>query len=67
MILQRAQLVTVSLWLLLVVALGYWRMFYAWRLGSVIVFLSIYLPILALLLLIALLLQNLYFARRGEP
>jgi hypothetical protein len=27
-------LVTISLWIVLVVALGYWRIFYEWRWGA---------------------------------
>lgn len=63
--LQTRLLITAALWLLLVVALGYWRMFHAWQWGSFVVFFTEYLPLLGLLLVILLVLESLYFRRRG--
>jgi len=47
----RNLLIAVALWLLLVAAIGYWRMFYAWHWGAVWVFFFEYVPILALILI----------------
>ena len=57
-------LTTLGLWILIVVAFGYWRMFYAWRWGSVWVFMFQYVPALTLSLAIVVLLELLYFRRK---
>jgi hypothetical protein len=57
-------LTTIGLWFAVTVALGYWRMFYAWRLGAFFVFFMRYLPILALILAVALISEFLYFNRK---
>ena len=62
----RTLLVTVVVWLLLVAALGYWRMFYAWRWGSFGVFFLEYMPALVLLLVVLVVFQSLYFRRQGQ-
>lgn len=60
----RLFLVTISLWVAVVVALGYWRMFYAWRLGAFYSFFVHYMPILGLVLLIVVISEFFYFDRR---
>ena len=61
---NRLFFITAILWLLLVFALGYWRMIYAWRFGSIRVFFTQYVPLLGLLLLILLVLESWYFHRQ---
>ena len=55
---------TICLWVAVTVVLGYWRMFYAWRLGAFFVFLVRYLPILVLILAVVLISEFLYFDRK---
>jgi len=58
-------LATLAAWALLVVAIGYWRMFYAWRLGSAFQFFFHYMPILIAVLIVVLSLEGLLL-RRGR-
>jgi len=62
---DRIVLATLAVWVLLVLAIGYWRMFYAWRLGNTIQFFFHYMPILIAVLLVLLLVEGL-FLRRGR-
>jgi hypothetical protein len=62
---DRVVLATLVAWVLLVVAIGYWRMFYAWRLGSTFQFFFHYMPILIAALVVVLLVEGL-FLRRGR-
>lgn len=55
---------TTALWIVLVVVIGYWRMFYTWQLGSVAAFLFHYIPILILILIVLLSLEAGYFRWR---
>ena len=57
-------LTKIGLWVAVAVALGYWRMFYAWRFGAFYFFFFHYLPILLLILLIVLISEFLYFDRK---
>jgi ABC-type amino acid transport system permease subunit len=57
-------LATIGLWIAVVVALGYWRMFYAWRWGAAYVFFFRYLPVLVLILVLVLVLEAFYFGRK---
>ena len=50
----RVLFATVGMWLVVAVALGYWRMFYAWRWGAAIVFFFQYMPLLVLILAVIL-------------
>jgi hypothetical protein len=54
---------TVGMWLIVAVALGYWRMFYAWRWGGAFIFFFQYIPVLVLILVIILLSEFLYLRR----
>jgi hypothetical protein len=58
-------LATLAAWAVLVVAIGYWRMFYAWRLGSTFQFFFLYMPILIAVLVVVLSVEGL-FLRRGR-
>jgi hypothetical protein len=62
---DRIMLATLAAWALLVVALCYWRMFYAWRLGSTFQFFFHYMPILIAVLVVVLSVEGL-FLRRGR-
>jgi hypothetical protein len=57
-------LTTIGLWVAVAVALGYWRMFYAWRWGAGFAFIVRYLPILVLILAVVLVVELLYFDRK---
>ena len=59
----RVLFATVGMWLVVAVALGYWRMFYAWRWGAAIVFFFQYMPLLVLILAVILLSEFLYLRR----
>jgi len=59
----RVLFATVGMWLVVAVALGYWRMFYAWRWGAAIVFFFQYMPLLVLILAVILLSEFLYLSR----
>jgi hypothetical protein len=56
-------LATVGLWVVVVLAVGYWRMFYAWRLGAAFLFFFQYIPVLSLILAVVLSSELLYFHR----
>jgi hypothetical protein len=62
---SRLLLITIAVWLLLVLALGYWRMVYAWKWGSFAVFFTQYVPLLGLSLIILLVVEMLYVRWRG--
>jgi ABC-type amino acid transport system permease subunit len=57
-------LATIGLWVAVVVALGYWRMSYAWQWGATYVFFFRYLPILVLILVLVLVSEMFYFGRK---
>jgi len=57
--------ITIGSWLLVVIALGYWRMFYAWRLGNAAIFFLHSLPLLVLGLLLIVILETLFFRSNG--
>jgi hypothetical protein len=52
---------TVLLWIVVVVAVAYWRLFYAWRFGSGLIFFGRLFPGLVLILIAALVLEYFYF------
>ena len=60
----RLFLVTIGLWVAVVIALGYWRMFYAWRLGAFYSFFVHYMPLLLLFLFIVVISESWYFDRK---
>jgi hypothetical protein len=51
------------MWLVVAFALGYWRMFYAWRWGAAFIFFLQYMPVLVLILAVILLSEFLYLRR----
>jgi hypothetical protein len=55
---------TVLLWLAVVVAVGYWRLFYAWRFGNGLTFFTQFFPRLVLILIAVLVLEYYYFRRK---
>ena len=57
-------LATIGFWVAVVVALGYWRMFYAWHWGVSFVFFFRYLPILVLILVAVLVSEFWYLGRK---
>ena len=59
----RVLFATVGMWLVVAVALGYWRMFYAWRWGAAFIFFLQYMPVLVLSLAVILLSEFLYLRR----
>jgi hypothetical protein len=56
---------TVLVWLVVVVALGYWRMFYAWRWGNLLIFATQLFPRLVLILVAVLAAEYFYFRDRA--
>jgi len=56
----RTLLITIGFWLMVVVALGYWRMYYAWHLGNAVIFFLHSLPLLVLGLALILILETLF-------
>jgi len=64
MTLRTLLLITIGLWLLLVSFLGYWRMFFAWRLGNSWTFLFHSLPLAALGLIVIVTLEVVFFRPR---
>ena len=65
MTLRTLLLITIGLWLIVVVALGYWRMFYAWHLGNAAIFFLHSLPLLVLGLLLILIVEALFSRSKG--
>ena len=57
--------ITIGLWLLAVIAVGYWRLFYAWHLGNGAIFFFHSLPLLVLSLLLIVILETLFFRSKG--
>jgi len=59
-----AILTTILLWVMAIVGLGYWRLFYAWHLGSgsVLVFFSQDVPRLTLILIVIVLIEYFYLS-----
>ena len=55
---------TILVWLAVVVAVGYWRVFYAWRLGNGLIFFTQFFPRLVLILIAVLALEYFYFRAR---
>jgi hypothetical protein len=55
---------TVLLWLAVVVAMGYWRLFYAWRFGNGLIFFTQFFPRLVLALIAVLVLEYFYFRHK---
>jgi hypothetical protein len=62
--LQRLLPITLAVWLLSVVALGSWRMFYAWHVGSVMTFFLRSLPLSILSLIVIVIIEILLFRRK---
>jgi len=54
-------LLTVVVWLAIVLALGFWRLFYAWRFGSLLQFLGQAFPRLVVILIVILVFESFYF------
>jgi len=64
MTLRTLLMITVALWLLLVMFLGYWRMFFAWHWGNAAIFFLHWLPVAVLALLVIVTLEVLFFRPR---
>jgi hypothetical protein len=57
--------VTIGLWLMVVIVLGYWRMFYAWQWGNAAIFFFHTLPLLTLGLVLIVILEALFFRAKS--
>ncbi len=57
-------LITTGLWLLLVAALGYWQMFFAWHWGNAAIFFFHSLPLAVLGLIVIVSLEIIFFRPR---
>jgi hypothetical protein len=55
---------TVLVWLAIVVGIGYWRLFHAWRWGNGLIFITQFFPRLVLILVAVLALEYFYFRHR---
>ncbi len=64
MSLRALVLITTGLWLLLVAALGYWQMFFAWHWGSSMIFFFHSLPLAVLGLIVIVTLEIIFFRPR---
>jgi len=64
MTLRTLLLITIGLWLLLVVAFGYWRMVYAWHWGNDMLFFFHALPLFGLGLIVIVILEILLLRSR---
>lgn len=64
MTLRTLLLITVGFWLLMVIALGYWRMYHAWHWGNDLTFFFHSLPLLVLGLVLIVILETLFFRSR---
>ena len=61
MTLRTLLLITVGLWLLIVLVVGYWQMVYAWRFGNGLMFFFHWLPLFALSLFVIVIVEVLLF------
>ena len=64
MTLRTLLLITIALWLLVVIFLGYWKMFFAWHWGNAAIFFLHSLPLAVLALLVIVTLEVLFFRAR---
>jgi len=58
---RTAFLVTIGLWVVVTIGLGYWRAYYAWHWGSFYIFLFRDVPILAVALALSLFFEHWLF------
>jgi len=62
--LQRLLLITAGIWFVAVIALGYWQLFYAWHVGSGLIFFFHTLPLSLLTLILLAALEAFYWRWR---
>jgi hypothetical protein len=66
MALRNVILITTGLWLLVVIAIGFWRLIYKWHLGNAVIFFFHTLPLLVLGLFLIILLEIFIFRFRPK-